>query len=53
MVQKRQARIVNVGYISSASSSGYAVAQLVEALLYKAEGCEFDSQSGNFIFQLN
>jgi hypothetical protein len=25
---------------------GYAVVQLVEALCYKLEGCEFDSQCG-------
>jgi len=31
---------------------GYAMAQLVEVLRYKLEGCEFDSRWGHWDFSL-
>jgi hypothetical protein len=36
-------RVVIFVYIMSTEIQGYAVAQLVEALRYKPEGCGFDS----------
>jgi hypothetical protein len=39
-------------FISLLKTLGYAVAQLVEALLYKAEGRGFDSRCGHWDFSL-
>jgi len=38
--------------VNTILQKGHAVAQLVEALRYKPEGCEFDSQWFHWIFSL-
>jgi hypothetical protein len=50
-VQDSQASVAQIKYVTS-HSGGHAVAQFVETLRYKMEGCGFDSRWCHWYFSL-